>query len=74
MQTREEYLKLNGFKMRVGVGAKEGGCSTYLEANNLKAPDNVDWRDKGYVTPVKNQVKSMLIYSVEASLPFISIF
>lgn len=49
--TNTEYrAKMNGYLM-----SKEKSGSTFLEPNNLKAPDTVDWRTKGYVTPVKNQ-------------------
>jgi len=49
--THHEFrAQMNGYK---GAANKTG--STYMAPAHLKAPETIDWRSEGYVTPIKDQ-------------------
>lgn len=49
---------MNGYKLRTNV-TRRG--SLFMEPNFLKAPTALDYRELGYVTPVKDQVMAAFL-------------
>lgn len=53
--TSEEFRQFNGLLKQRKSSNKTITCTPFMPPLSWTAPASVDWRDKGYVTPVKNQ-------------------
>ncbi|CAF1486102.1 unnamed protein product [Adineta ricciae] len=54
--TNLEFVKqMNGLRRPSNVSFPAACGKKYVAPSNFKRPDRVDWRTKGYVTPVKDQ-------------------
>lgn len=50
---------MNGYKLKTQRKYKG---SLFLEPNNIDLPKKIDYREQGYVTPVKDQVRAAAMH------------
>jgi len=54
MTIREFVKQMNGLDLSLNLSFV-GTCDQFVAPANFKRPDAIDWRTKGYVTPIKDQ-------------------
>ena len=58
--TNKEFVQmLNGYNATKQVSLASGQGNLFVAPENVEIPDSVDWRTLGYVTPIKDQGKTI---------------